>query len=351
MRALPSSFPVPCTLYFGGFVYGPAFTHLIRVIPFLPLSNPPGCAVVAWLGPGYGVEAVLGLGRGVVPGGAVEPVLVYRGRVYPLAAWGYRDVREVMLEYPPEDFEALARRVASSDRGLPVAAVRLLAPVERPGKVILVGLNYRSHAEELGVEPPPVPDLFVKTGNAVVGPGDAIVLHDPGLKVDAEAELAAVVGLPGRSMSLEEAAEAVWGYTCLNDVSARAEQLESGASQWWRGKSRDTYAPMGPIVVPRVLVNPLRGLRVTLELGPERLQEGNTADLIHSPAALVEYASRGTFLEPGDVVATGTPPGVGHARRPPRYLRPGDVARVCIGSIGCIENPVVADPDAWRRGG
>jgi len=294
-------------------------------------------------GPGFVVEAVLGLGRAAVPGGDVEPVVVYRGRVYPLGAWGYRDVREVMLEHPPEAFEELARRVSSSDRGLPVGAVRLLAPVRRPGKVLLVGLNYRSHAEELGVVPPPVPDLFVKSGNSVVGPGDAVLLHEPGLKVDAEAELAAVLGLPGRSMSLEEASEAIWGYTCLNDVSARREQLESGASQWWRGKSRDTYAPLGPVVVPRALVSPQRGLRVTLEVGGVRLQDGSTADLIHSPASLVEYASRGTFLEPGDVVATGTPPGVGHARRPPRYLQPGEAVRVCVQGIGCIENPVVAD--------
>ena len=300
---------------------------------------------MAWRGQGFTVEAVLGLGRAPVPGGGVEPVVVYRGRVYPLGAWGYRDVREVMLEYPPGEFERLARRVAASDHGLPLPGIRLLAPVERPGKVILVGLNYRSHAEELGVEPPPVPDLFVKTGNAVVGPGDPIILHGEDLRVDAEAELAAVLGLPGRSLSLEEAAEAIWGYTCLNDVSARTEQLMSGASQWWRGKSRDTYAPMGPVIVPRTLVNPVQGLRVVLELGGERMQDGTTRDLIYSPPALVEYASRGTFLEPGDVVATGTPPGVGHARRPPRYLRSGDVAKVCVSDIGCIENPVVLDKE------
>ena len=296
------------------------------------------------------MEALLGLGRAVMPGGVVEPVVVRAGRVYGLGEWGYQCTREVMLEVPPEEFESLAARVSRLDRGLPLAAVRLLAPVERPGKVVLVGLNYRSHAEELGVEPPPVPDLFVKTGNSVVGPGDPVVLHEPGLKVDGEAELAAVVGVPGRSMTVDEAAESIWGYTVLNDVSARREQLESGVSQWWRGKSRDTYSPTGPVIVPRTLVSPAQGLRLTLTISGERLQEGDTRDMIHSPASLVSYASRGTLLEPGDIVATGTPPGVGYARRPQRFLNPGDVMETCISRIGCIENPVVADYEAGSEG-
>lgn len=289
------------------------------------------------------MEAVIGLARVLAPGGGVEPAIVYRGRVYPLGPWGFSDVREVMLEYPPEEFEALARRVSGSDHGLPLRGVRLAAPVERPGKLILVGLNYRDHAREIGVEPPRVPDLFSKGSNAVVGPGDPILLHDPGLRVDAEAELAAVLGLPARSLEPGEALEAVWGYTCLNDVSARTEQLLSGASQWWRGKSRDTYSPLGPVVVPRTVLDPGRGLRLALTVSGERLQEGTTSDMVHSVAVLVSYASRGTLLEPGDVVATGTPAGVGHARRPPRYLRPGDTVEVCVEGIGCLENPVVAD--------
>ncbi len=303
-----------------------------------------------WRGPGYRVEALLGLARAVLPGGSAGVVAVWRGRVYSLEEWGYRDTREVMLEVRPEEFEAFAQRVARLDTGLPLGAVRLLAPVERPGKVLLVGLNYRSHAEELGVEPPAVPDLFVKSSNAVVGPGDPVILHEPGLKVDAEVELAAVIGLPGRGMGLDEALESIWGYTVLNDVSARSEQLESGASQWWRGKSRDTYAPTGPLIVPRVYLNPASGLRLTLTVSGERLQDGSTSDMIHGPAELVSYASRGTLLEPGDIVATGTPPGVGYARRPQRFLQPGDTLETCVEKIGCIENPVAADPAAWRTG-
>lgn len=291
----------------------------------------------------FRVEAVLGLARVLAPGGSVEPAVVYRGRVYPLGAWGYRDVREVMLEYPPGEFEMLARRVSRVDRGLPLAGLRLAAPVERPGKVVLVGLNYLDHAREVGREPPRVPELFTKTGNAVVGPGDPVVVHDPGLRVDGEAELAAVVGVPARSLEPGEALEAVWGYTCLNDVSARTEQLLVGVSQWWRGKSRDTYAPVGPVIVPRILLDPGRGLRVTLTVSGERLQDGSTRDMIHSVAAIVAYASRGTLLEPGDLIATGTPAGVGHTRSPPRYLKPGDTVEVCVEGVGCIANPVVSD--------
>ncbi|BES81762.1 fumarylacetoacetate hydrolase family protein [Pyrodictium abyssi] len=294
-------------------------------------------------GQGFTVEAQLGLARVLSPGGTVEPAVVYRGRVYPLGAWGYSDVREVMLENPPEEFESLARSVASSDRGLPLHGVRLAAPVDRPGKLVLVGLNYMDHAREIRREPPRVPDLFTKTSNTVIGPGDPIVLHDPGLRVDAEAELAAVIGLPGRSLEPEEALEVVWGYTCLNDVSARTEQLLSGATQWWRGKSRDTYAPIGPVIVPRVLLDPGQGLRLRLLVSGETLQDGTTRDMIHNVAVLVSYTSRGTLLEPGDIIATGTPAGVGHARQPPRYLEPGDTVAVCIEAIGCIENPVVPD--------
>jgi len=292
---------------------------------------------------GYEVWGLLGLARIAAPGGGAEPALVYRGRVYPLGAWGYSDIREVMLEYPPEDVEHLARMVSASDKGLPLGGVRFLAPVEKPSKIIAVGLNYRAHAAETGREPPPVPDLFVKTVNAVIGPGDPIILHDPGLRVDAEAELAAVIGLPGRSLSIEEAVENIWGYTCFNDVSARYEQHMAGASQWWRGKSRDTYAPIGPVIVPRTLLNPWKGLTLTLRISGEELQRGSTSDMIHDVKALVSYASRGTFLEPGDIVSTGTPPGVGFARNPPRFLQPGDIAEVCIEGIGCLINPIVPD--------
>ncbi|BEP17434.1 fumarylacetoacetate hydrolase family protein [Pyrofollis japonicus] len=292
---------------------------------------------------GYEVWSFIGLTRIAAPGGGVEPALVYRGRVYPLSAWGFNDVKEVMLEYPPEDIEHLARMVSSSDKGLPLGGVRFLAPIERPSKIIAVGLNYRAHAAETGRNPPPVPDLFVKTVNTVIGPGDPIILHDPGLRVDAEAELAVVIGLPGRSLEPEEVIENIWGYMAFNDVSARYEQHLVGASQWWRGKSRDTYAPMGPVIVPRTLISPWKGVDVILRVSGEELQHGNTSDMIHDVKMLVSYASRGTFLEPGDIIATGTPPGVGFARNPPRHLQPGDIVEVCIGKIGCIVNPVVPE--------
>jgi len=284
----------------------------------------------------------LGLGRAVMPGGVVEPVIVYRGRVYGLGGWGYEDVREVMLENPPGDFEKLARLVSASDRGLPLTAVRLIAPVDRPEKVICIGVNYRAHAAESGVEVPPVPNLFVKTPNTIVGPGEAIILHSRDLKPDAEVELAAVVGIPARSVTPEEALDILWGYTILNDFTSRMEQRKLGISQWWRAKSHDTFAPLGPIIVPRQLVNHRR-LRLWLEIDDVRVREGNTGDMVYSLEEITSWASTATLLSPGDIIATGTPAGTGEGGKPPKTPEPGSRVRACIESIGCIENIVVQD--------
>lgn len=291
----------------------------------------------------FRVEATLGLARVLAPGGSVEPAVVYKGRVYPLGAWGYKDVREVMLEHPPETFETFALKVSSRDHGLPLTGMRLAAPLERPGKLILVGLNYYDHAREVNMVPPKLPELFMKSSNALIGPGDPIILHDPELKVDLEVELAMVIGTPARNLGLGEAMEAVWGYTCLNDVTSRAEALLMGFTQWWRGKSRDTYSPIGPVIVPRTRLDPGRGLRLTASVSGERLQDGNTKDMIHNVAVIVYHATMGRLLEPGDVISTGTPAGIGHARSPPRYLKPGDVVEACVEGVGCIANPVIPD--------
>ena len=292
---------------------------------------------------GYRVWASIGIARALMPGGLVEPVIVYRGRVYSLSSWGYTSLKEFMVETPPEETEKIAHRVSRHDQGVPLGGVRLLAPIERPTKIIAVGLNYKSHAEEVGMKPPSVPELFVKTPNTIIGPGDPIVIHNPNLMVDAEAELAVVIGLPGRGVAESDAESIVWGYMCFNDVSERREQLLSGVSQWWKGKSRDTYSPTGPLIVPRTQLNPRKGLRLTLTITGERLQDGNTLDMIFTVETIVSYASRGILLEPGDIVATGTPSGVGFTRKPPRLLKGGDIVEVCIEGIGCIENPVIED--------
>ncbi len=295
-----------------------------------------------WGGPGFTVFARLALGRAVMPGGVVEPVVVRDGRVYGLGEWGYGDVREVMLEVEPEHFERLAELVSRRDRGLPLAAVRLVAPVGRPEKIICIGVNYRAHAAESGVEVAPVPNLFVKTPNTVVGPGDAIVLHSEELKPDAEVELAAVIGFPARSLEPGEALEAVWGYTVLNDFTSRHEQRELGASQWWRAKSHDTYAPTGPVIVPRSQLS-WRGLRLWLEVDGVVAREGNTSDMVYTVEDIVSWASQATLLAPGDIVATGTPAGTGEGGRPARLPAGGSIVRACVERVGCVENRVLLD--------
>ncbi|ABM80092.1 Fumarylacetoacetate (FAA) hydrolase [Hyperthermus butylicus DSM 5456] len=306
--------------------------------------------LVAISGPGFTVEAVLGLGRAVLPGGVAEPVLVYRGRVYGLGEWGYSDVREVMLEVGPEELEGLARVVSSSDRGLPLSAVRLLAPVDKPEKIICIGVNYRAHARESGVELPGTPNLFVKTGNSIVGPGDPVVVHSVGLKLDGEVELAAVIGIPARSIPPSEAPDVVWGFMVLNDVTSRLEQRELGISQWWRAKSHDTYAPTGPIIVPRHMVS-IGDTELELVVDGIVARRGNTGDMVHSVWDIVSVASTSALLVPGDIICTGTPAGTMPDGKPAKTPEPGSVMRACARGIGCIENRVVLDEELCPHGG
>jgi 2,4-diketo-3-deoxy-L-fuconate hydrolase len=295
-----------------------------------------------WRGEGFTVYAPVAVGRALMPGGTVEPVVVYRGRVYSLASWGYDNIRDLLVEVQPEEAIKLAENVARSDRGLPLPAVRLAAPVDKPEKVICIGVNYQAHARESGIEVPPAPNLFVKTPNSIVGPGDPIIIHSRGLKVDAEVELAAVIGIPARSLEPHEALEAVWGFTVFNDFTSRYEQRELGISQWWRAKSHDTYAPIGPVIVPRTVLE-WRKLRLWLVVDGVVVREGNTSDMIYGVDALVSWASIATLLVPGDIIATGTPAGTGEGGKPPKTPTDGSRVEACIENIGCVENTVVLD--------
>jgi 2-keto-4-pentenoate hydratase/2-oxohepta-3-ene-1,7-dioic acid hydratase in catechol pathway len=215
--------------------------------------------------------------------------------------------------------------------------------VLRPGKVICVGRNYRQHIAEIDAELPPEPLLFGKFANTVVGNGDAIVLPPEATHVDAEAELAVVIGKPVRRISRERSLGAVAGYFCANDVSAR--NLQHGDGQWTRGKGFDTFCPVGPGPEP-VPVSELAdgsGLRVVQRLNGSVLQDGNTRDLIFDVPFLVAFASTVFTLDPGDLILTGTPAGVGWAREPRVSLRPGDVVEVEVEGIGVLRNPVVAE--------
>jgi 2-keto-4-pentenoate hydratase/2-oxohepta-3-ene-1,7-dioic acid hydratase in catechol pathway len=219
--------------------------------------------------------------------------------------------------------------------------VKLLAPIPRPPKFICVGLNYRDHAAEARMEIPAVPTIFSKFSNVVIGPGAPVVLPKASSKPDYEAEFAFVIGAGGRHIAASRALEHVFGYTIVNDVSARDFQIAT--SQWLMGKTFDTFAPTGPWIVTREEIADPHTLGISLEIGGETLQKSNTSQMIFKIPELIEYISRVVTLEPGDIVATGTPAGVGFARKPPRWLKPGDETVVRIEGLGELRNPVVAE--------
>mgnify|MGYP005858740443 CR=1 FL=1 len=219
--------------------------------------------------------------------------------------------------------------------------VRIAAPIARPGKIICLGLNYADHIAETGAQKPNAPILFAKFANAIIGPGEAIRLPRASQAVDYEAEMAFVIGKTARRVPLEAAYEYVAGYMNFNDVSARDLQRET--SQWLRGKGADTFAPTGPYLVTRDEVPDPQTLDVRLWLNGQLMQNSNTKHLIFNVPFLVHHISKTMTLEPGDIVATGTPDGVGFARKPPVLLKEGDVVRIEIGNLGVLENPVVQD--------
>jgi 2-keto-4-pentenoate hydratase/2-oxohepta-3-ene-1,7-dioic acid hydratase in catechol pathway len=212
-------------------------------------------------------------------------------------------------------------------------------PIERPGKIVCVGLNYRDHAEEQGVELPAEPLLFAKWPNALIGPGDPIVIPPVVTKADYEAELGVVIGARVKAVSRENALEAVRGYVCANDVSARDLQFADG--QWSRGKSVDTFCPVGPLVPASEIADP-HALRIRAIVSGEVLQDSTTANLIFGIDEVIAHVTKTMTLEPGDLILTGTPAGVGVFRDPQRLLRPGDEVTIEIEGIGELTNPVVA---------
>ncbi len=237
--------------------------------------------------------------------------------------------------------------------GEPAEVAKVLAPLE-PRVLLCIGLNYRQHATETHAPIPQVPVLFMKNPAAVQNPGDPIELPRwlRSERVDYECELAVVIGRAARNVPRARALEHVLGYTCANDVSARDWQKEGGGTQWCRGKSFDTFAPLGPVLVsPDELKNP-HALGIRTRMNDETLQESNTADMIFDIPTIIEFLSGSTTLLPGTVILTGTPHGVGMARTPPRFLQPGDTVTVEIEGIGALTNPVVeesvSEVSTWR---
>jgi len=214
------------------------------------------------------------------------------------------------------------------------------APVPRPGKIVCVGLNYRDHAEESGLAVPKTPVIFSKFSSCVVAPGEPVVIPTTSEKVDYEAELAIVVGRHAKHVSADGAYDYVLGYTAFNDVTARDFQFGDG--QWQRGKSCDTFAPMGQTIVTTDEIPDPHMLRITMKVNGTVMQDSNTNQLIFRVPELIEFITKSITLEPGDVIATGTPAGVGFARKPPVFLKPGDTMDVEIERIGGLGNPIAA---------
>jgi 2-keto-4-pentenoate hydratase/2-oxohepta-3-ene-1,7-dioic acid hydratase in catechol pathway len=278
----------------------------------------------------------------LAPGGAALPGLVRDGRIFSLQPAGFSSLLDIIAS-APASLDRIRRHLETvPDPGLPLDSVTLLAPLPRPPKILCAGLNYRDHAAEAKMEIPPVPTIFSKFHNAITGPGATIFLPKNSQKPDYEAEFAFVIGRGGRRIPAAEWRNHVFGYMCFNDVSARDYQLAT--SQWLMGKTFDGFAPTGPWITTADEIPDPHALDIELFLNGERMQASNTREMIFKIPELIEFISSVLTLEPGDIVATGTPAGVGFSKRPPRWLRPGDEVVVRIEGLGELRNPVAAEP-------
>ena len=232
----------------------------------------------------------------------------------------------------------LAQEPSSSASALPLSSVRLIAPISQPSKIVAIGLNYRDHCAELGIDPPKVPVIFAKFPNSVTGPYDPIVLPGADIQGDYEAELGVVIGRNAKRISARDAMDYVAGYLVLNDVSARKWQFAD--QQWVRGKSCDTFCPIGPWLTTKDDLPDPHALHISARVNGQTRQDSNTSNLIFGVPELIEFITESITLEPGDIIATGTPFGVGFSRKPPIFLQPGDVVEIEIERLGTLRNPV-----------
>ena len=234
--------------------------------------------------------------------------------------------------------DIVAGKAGTETGTVDVADIKLLNPVARPGKIVAIGLNYLDHCEETNTPPPERPLIFTKFTTSIIGPGDEIVWSEAlSGEVDFEAELAVVIGKNCRNIAEADALDYVLGYTAANDVSARDVQLGDG--QWVRGKSLDTFCPMGPALVTADEIPDPQALAIRCILNGEVMQDSNTSVMIFGVAKLISFCSQAFTLEPGDVILTGTPHGVGMGRDPQVWMKDGDVVVIDIEGIGALENP------------
>jgi 2-keto-4-pentenoate hydratase/2-oxohepta-3-ene-1,7-dioic acid hydratase in catechol pathway len=265
-----------------------------------------------------------------------RPGLVVGGEVIDLGAEGFQDaIAFIAAPASVRADVAQAKPTVSLDR------VKLLAPIPSPPRIFGVGVNYAQHSKEFGFATQNVPTVFVVLSSAVIGPGESVILPKASAKVDYEAEFAVVIGQPGYRIAASDAMEYVFGYTIMNDVSARDVQLAT--TQWSLGKSFPTFAPMGPWVVSKDAIADPHGLQISLTIAGEKLQDSNTSLLIFKIPALIEYISGIVPLQVGDVVSTGTSAGVGMGRNPQRWLKPGEEMVIEIEGIGELRNTTVAE--------
>lgn len=301
----------------------------------------PAIGVIVATGSSNGQSTSLRLVRIGPPGAERPAVLDADDRVLDLTELA----TDIDATFLADDGIARVRSAVEAGSLAVVEDVDRFGPcIARPGKIVCVGLNYRKHALEAGMDLPSEPLLFFKAPNSIVGPHDAIHIPPGGEKVDWEIELAIVMGGRARYLADEDAAAAtIAGYTISNDVSEREFQLEHGG-QWVKGKSCETFNPIGPWLVPAEDIPDVQKLGLELMVNGERMQHGNTADMLFSAAHVVWYVSQYMVLEPGDVINTGTPFGVGMGLKPPRYLQAGDVVELEIERLGRQRQEVVHAP-------
>ncbi len=239
-----------------------------------------------------------------------------------------------------KDWDNLRAQVeqAIESRKVVEGNIRLLCPLPEGGKLLCIGLNYRDHAIESGMEIPSEPVVFNKLAGTLCGPDDIVPLPAVSQKVDYEAELVLVIGRRAWNVTESEAANYIFGYTCGHDVSARDWQIGRPGGQWLLGKSFPRFAPIGPYVVPQAYIEDVCNLAVTMRINGQTMQQSTTRQLIFTPSQLVAHLSQCCVLEPGDIIFTGTPPGVGAARKPPRFLQSGDVCEVEVEGLGVLRN-------------
>ena len=303
----------------------------MRLITFTPRTAPTSAPRAGALMPGE--KTVLNFA-----------VAVDASADVPLLAWF--DLDDEWLTKARQIHDALAKsaeRAETLPRGsvLQRGDVVIGPPVPRPGKIICIGLNYKDHAAESNMPVPKSPISFSKYVTSVIGPDRPIRLPAVSQQVDYEAEMAIVIGRRTKHVPVERAFDHVLGYMNLNDVSAR--DLQFADVQWQRGKACDTFAPMGPFILTREAAGDPHALRIRCRVNGQTLQDSNTNQLVFGVDALVSFLSQTVTLEPGDVIATGTPPGVGFARKPPIFLKAGDVVEIEVEGLGVLSNPVVAD--------